>query len=185
MSGVFMAFGMIYLPALAWAIIPLGKTHQFVFPGTGIELASWRIYLILVSLLNGLVLLGLVFLPESPKFLLTKGRSLETVEVLKKVYKWNGKGDQFNITELQLEDEEAVTKTEKQNPCMIVWTQTIALFRKEHIINTLKTCFLMAGIFFASSGLYLWTPDILNNIIQFKNESISTCDALTMAYASK
>lgn len=43
----------------------------------------------------------------------------------------------------------------------------------------------MAGIFFASSGLYMWTPDILNNIIQYKNESITTCDALKMAYVSK
>lgn len=92
MSGVFMAFGMIYLPTLAWAIIPLGRTHAFVMPWTGLELASWRIYLILVSLLNGLVLLGLLFLPESPKFLLNKGRSKETVEVLQKVYKRNGKG---------------------------------------------------------------------------------------------
>lgn len=92
MSGVFMAFGMIYLPALAWAIIPLGRTHTFVFPWTGLELASWRIYLILVSFLNGLVLLGLAFLPESPKFLLTKGKTRETLDVLQKVYKWNGKG---------------------------------------------------------------------------------------------
>lgn len=174
MSGVFMAFGMIYLPALAWAIIPLGRTHNFV-------LATWRIYLILVSLLNGLVLLGLVFLPESPKFLLTKGKVAETIEVLRKVYKWNKKD--FDVTELK--DEEVVNLRQKQNPCVIVLTQTVALLRKEHIVNTFKTCFLMAGIFFASSGLYLWTPDILNNIIQYTNQSISTCDALSMAYASK
>uniref|UniRef100_A0A336MCI5 CSON015089 protein n=1 Tax=Culicoides sonorensis TaxID=179676 RepID=A0A336MCI5_CULSO len=185
MSGVFMAFGMIYLPALAWAIIPLGRTHKFVMPFVGLELASWRIYLILVSLLNGLVLLGLVFLPESPKFLLSKGKSKETIEVLQKVYKWNGKSKDFNITELQLEDEEAVSKTEKLNPFMVVWTQTIALFKREHVVNTFKTCFLMAGIFFASSGLYLWTPDILNNIFQYKNESLTTCDALKIAYESK
>lgn len=43
----------------------------------------------------------------------------------------------------------------------------------------------MAGIFFASSGLYLWTPDILNNIFQYKNESITTCDALKIAYDLK
>ncbi|XP_063709531.1 uncharacterized protein LOC134838024 [Culicoides brevitarsis] len=181
MSGVFMAFGMIYLPALAWAIISLGQ-NLVIF---GVEIATWRVYLTLVSLLNGLVLLGLAFLPESPKFLLTKGRARETIEVLKKVYKWNGKEKDFNIRELQLEDEESNEKRAKQNPCLIVWTQTIALFRREHVVNTIKTCFLMAGIFFASSGVYLWTPDILNNIIQYKNQSISTCDALTMAYASK
>lgn len=86
-----MAFGMIYLPALAWAIIPLGHTYKFIIPWVGLEMASWRIYLILISLLNGFVLLGLAFLPESPKFLLSKGRNEKTIEVLKKVYQINGK----------------------------------------------------------------------------------------------
>lgn len=93
MSGVFMAFGMIYLPALAWIIIPLGRAHELTIPVIGLELATWRIYLILVSLLNGLVLLGLVFLPESPKFLLTKKKTQETIKVLEQVYKWNMKGE--------------------------------------------------------------------------------------------
>ena len=68
---------------------------------------------------------------------------------------------------------------------MIVWIQTKTLFKSEHILNTFRACFLMAGIFFTSSGLYLWTPDILNKIIQFKNESMTTCAALNLAYQTK
>lgn len=184
MSGVFMAFGMIYLPALAWAIIPLGRTYTFVIPLIGTEFSSWRLYLLLIALLNGFVFVGLFFLPESPKFLLSKNRKEESLAALRQMYKFNGRADQFKIDDLN-ETETGSGKQEATNPVRIVWTQTCQLFRWEHVCNTFKASYTMGGIFLASSGLYMWTPDILNKLIHSNTEYVTTCTAVNLALAAK
>lgn len=89
------------------------------------------------------------------------------------------------MKELVLEDEEMGEKMDVLNPAKLVWNQTITLFKKRFICNTFKTSFTMGAIFFASSGLYLWTPDILSKMVQNRNGTMTTCDAVNLALETK
>ena len=70
--AAFWMIGNITVAGLAWAIIPnkLGIDN----PEGGFKFNSWRIFVAICGLPAALVTVALVFLPESPKFLLSKGR---------------------------------------------------------------------------------------------------------------
>lgn len=84
--AMFMPACFVYLPLLAWAIIPL--EWEFVLTDD-FKISPWRVYLLFSSLLNGINLICLIQLPESPKFLLSMNRKEETLNVLKKMYAIN------------------------------------------------------------------------------------------------
>lgn len=74
---------------MAWLIIPLTFTVEspyFLFK-------SWNLFTMLCSMPSIILALLLMRMPESPKFLLAKGRYNETMDCLKFVYRWNNKYD--------------------------------------------------------------------------------------------
>lgn len=76
----------VYLPLLAWAIIPM-QWEFYLFDH--MKISPWRIYLLFSSLLNGLNFIFLYRMPESPKFLLSMNRKAETINVLRNMYSVN------------------------------------------------------------------------------------------------
>lgn len=84
--AMFMPACFVYLPILAWTIIPM-DWELYVFDT--IKISPWRIYLLFSSLLNGVNFICLWQLPESPKFLLSMNRKEETLNVLRKMYSIN------------------------------------------------------------------------------------------------
>lgn len=83
---MFMPACFVYLPLLAWAIIPM-QWEFYVF--NDMKISPWRIYLLFSSLLNGLNFIFLYRMPESPKFLLSMNRKAETINVLRQMYAIN------------------------------------------------------------------------------------------------
>lgn len=86
-AAMFMSIGLILLPSLAWLIIPLDA--QLDLRLFGMRYAMWRIYLLLCSLDLLLIIAGLLYLPESGKFLLTGGHREKVVQTLAKIYQLN------------------------------------------------------------------------------------------------
>lgn len=84
--AMFMPACFVYLPLLAWAIIPM-QWEFYIF--NHMKISPWRIYLLFSSLLNGLNFIFLYQMPESPKFLLSMNRKAETINVLRKMYSVN------------------------------------------------------------------------------------------------
>lgn len=75
--------------ALAWIIIPrdIGyRSPMFLYN-------SWRIFLAICSIPSILVAVFLFFLPESPKFLLTRNDHQKALEVFKQIYATNTGND--------------------------------------------------------------------------------------------
>lgn len=75
--------------ALAWIIIPqdIGiRAPWFLYN-------SWRIFLAICSIPSVLVAVFLFFLPESPKFLLTRNHHKKALEVFKTIYATNTGND--------------------------------------------------------------------------------------------
>lgn len=84
--AMFMPACFVYLPLLAWAIIPM-QWEFYIFDH--MKISPWRIYLLFSSLLNGLNFIFLYQMPESPKFLLSMNRKAETINILRKMYSIN------------------------------------------------------------------------------------------------
>lgn len=84
--AMFMPACFIYLPLLAWIIMPMQWEFSLF---NYMNISPWRLYLLCSSLLNGINFICLFQLPESPKFLLSLNRKEETLNVLKKIYAIN------------------------------------------------------------------------------------------------
>lgn len=58
-----------------------------------IILRPWRLFIISSNLTGVLALVILIFLPESPKFLLSSSKHEEALRTLQKIHKWNNSED--------------------------------------------------------------------------------------------
>lgn len=76
-----------YVSGIAWLIIP---QKWIINLGNGdIEINSWRVFLAICSLPEFLACIAIFAFPESPRFLLLKGKTDEALEVFKKIYSVN------------------------------------------------------------------------------------------------
>ncbi|XP_053678584.1 synaptic vesicle glycoprotein 2B [Anopheles nili] len=186
-AAMFMAIGLIFLPVLAWVVIPLDtELELYLF---GMRYSMWRVYLLLCSLDLILIIAGLLYLPESGKFLLTSGQQEKVVQILAKIYHLNrGKPEHtFPVKAITLDAIDSAYADEMQRRSNLglryLWQQTVPLFRAPLLLHTLKASVLMFGLFATSSGLFLWVPDILNTYVQ--HEELPLCEVIALMHANK
>lgn len=144
--ATFVALGNIYLPSLAWLIL----SYHWAYPiGTlNILFRPWRLLVILYSLPSLIFAILLYLLPESPKYLLSQGRSAEALEIVKNIHKINKPGKEFAVKELFWDDLNVVAKSDgKSNLFKSMWKQTTPLFHKPFLWKTFMLCFLQYGLF--------------------------------------
>lgn len=97
--ATFWMIGNISVAGLAWAVIPyeIGTNNgEFLFN-------SWRIFVAICGIPAFLVTLALCFMPESPKFLLSKGREQDALKVFALIYKQNTGNAHFPIEHIRTE----------------------------------------------------------------------------------
>lgn len=100
--AAFWTLGNLFVAGLAWLIIPTGiGLHHPSFTYN-----SWRIFLLICAVPSFIVAALLFFLPESPKFLLSRGRCDEAIEIFRQIYSTNtGKSkDDYPVKQLILDD---------------------------------------------------------------------------------
>lgn len=74
---------------LAWLVMPQTFRIEYGF----FLFRSWNLFTIIGSLPSIILACLLMRLPESPKFLLAKGKYNETIDCLKFVHRWNNNAD--------------------------------------------------------------------------------------------
>lgn len=183
------------MPLLAWQVI--NRSWSFVIPILSIHFKPWRLFVIVCGLPSLISGLGLLPVPESPKYVLGQGRQAETIQILQQVYRLNGGIGRENLP-LQIgaiiEEQESVafrmknfaTGTSSDGVWFVfrsMWTQTVPLFQKGALKITLLASVLQFGIFSNSSGVYLWLPEVLNRMNNFMSENPGVkwkmCDIIT------
>lgn len=102
--AAFWTLGNLFVAGLAWLIIP----QDIGFKNEYFTYNSWRIFLLICALPSFVVAVVLFFLPESPKFLLSQGRSEEAIAIFRHIYHINtgNDADDYPVKHLIFEEEE-------------------------------------------------------------------------------
>jgi MFS transporter, VNT family, synaptic vesicle glycoprotein 2 len=78
--AMFWMLGSLFTAGMAWFIIP--QTVHITMPGVAGSFSSWRLFLAICSIPSILIVFGLRWCPESPKFLASQKRMEHTADVL-------------------------------------------------------------------------------------------------------
>ncbi|XP_050083648.1 uncharacterized protein LOC126570149 isoform X2 [Anopheles aquasalis] len=192
--GVFYSAANMLLPAMAWLIIP--QSWDLDIGNGTFVIHSWQIFLA-VSCLPGL-LSGtcVLFLPESPKFLMSKGRNEQALAIFRRLHTINTGGRQeFPIK--VLEDElaprhgqpttqasqltvdgknpgatgPATTKASKPASGLGEGFRQLAImFRKPHLKNACLAYGIQFGILLGLNTFRLWVPQLFTIIEEYELE---------------
>lgn len=178
----------IALPVIAWAVI--NQDWQFEIPLIGVNYKPWRFYFFVCGVPGFLSALVLVFLPESPKFVLGQGNKAEAYHILKKMNRWNnGKHAQFELFEIREEAESIERKSREMKmgkPSLFntVWNQTAPLFKPPYLKSTILICTIQFGMFATSHGFSMFFGHIVNrmstNLNDFYEDRVMMCDSINM-----
>lgn len=168
--AAFWTLGNLFVAGLAWVIIPAqigGEINGFVYN-------SWRIFLFVMALPSFLVAALLFLLPESPKFLLSLGRTEEAMEVFKGIYAINtGNNKELYPVKQIIMDTPMHTKPQKQIEAAENKSKTMRML--SDIVEHSKQLFVPPILKFTAIsitinftfhigyyGLMMWFPEMFN-----------------------
>uniref|UniRef100_A0A8C5I773 Major facilitator superfamily (MFS) profile domain-containing protein n=1 Tax=Gouania willdenowi TaxID=441366 RepID=A0A8C5I773_GOUWI len=186
---MFWMIGEIYASAMAWAIIPhygwsfsMGSAYQF---------HSWRVFVVVCALPCVCAVVGLTFLPESPRFYLEVGKHDEAWMILKQIHDTNmrarGQPEKvFTVSVIKIPrqmDELVEMESESGNPVSKAFFRikaeihgvnicVLCIFVKSfvpplHIISTLSTILYVFSFVEQRAvyyGLSVWFPDVIKHL---------------------
>ncbi|GAA6070749.1 synaptic vesicle glycoprotein 2B [Tachysurus ichikawai] len=186
---MFWMIGGIYASFTAWGIIP---HYGWGFSmGSEFQFHSWRVFVLVCALPAVSALIGLTFMPESPRFLLEHAKHDEAWMILKHVHdtNWRAKGEPervFTVCQIKTpktqEDEffEIQTSTGTSLQRWAVRTVTLIRLVLKNVLSLLShdlrlSTLLMAVIWFTMAfsyyGLAVWFPDMIKHLQYEEYES--------------
>uniref|UniRef100_A0A182VRC7 Major facilitator superfamily (MFS) profile domain-containing protein n=1 Tax=Anopheles minimus TaxID=112268 RepID=A0A182VRC7_9DIPT len=188
--GVFYSAANMLLPALAWLILP--QPWNLVLGDGALEIHSWQIFLAVSCLPGVLSGISVMFLPESPKFLMSKGQNERALAIFRRLYAINTRGGQeFPIKELVDEVRQGRAANEptsgkqptsgKATPATSApgggsggvgegFRQLGIMFRKPHLKNACLVYGIQFGILLGLNTFRLWVPQLFTIIEEFEHE---------------
>ncbi|KAK9879268.1 hypothetical protein WA026_004115 [Henosepilachna vigintioctopunctata] len=176
---LFWNLGVIVLPGIAWTLLNRTTFDKF----TQLHLVSpWRIFVFICCLPSLLSLICLYFLPETPKFFISKRRFENAKMVFQRVYKINTKLPLASFPVLSLygesnNNEESIDLKNKSSFCDRIvenlnngWEQMKELCSKPYISYLVITAVSDFGLMASYYTLMMWFPEIFE---RFNNYEIS------------
>lgn len=165
--------GILFLSLPIFAGLVINQDWQFDIPLIGIIFKPWRLFFIVCSLPGFIAFVMLIFLPESPKFVLGQGEKSNAYEILRQIHRMNaGKSAEFEAFEMT-EEPESIENRRLQLECAqkgrcpflaSVWMQTRPLFRAPYLLATIILYGIQFSIYWTSNGLFMFFADISNRM---------------------
>ncbi|XP_076766331.1 synaptic vesicle glycoprotein 2C [Xylocopa sonorina] len=185
--GFFWTLSWLILPGLAWMIIPMPMSIQF----TGILYNSWRLFLAIIGIPTLMVTLVATRFPESPKFLVSQGKTEEALTILRKIYVLNtGHHEDEYPVKVLLSDSVMSNNSKSSYDGSSVLTELLKnIWQQMRSLASpplLKYAFLCWSIYFANMfgyyGFGLWLPELFNRFENYQNlhpnRSVSVCQLI-------
>lgn len=134
-------------------------------------IASWRLLLIMYCLPASIGLLGLCFLPESPKFHLSKGKTTQSLNTMRKAFAINTRR-QAEYFPCHSQNFEIQNRIEDLN----FFKNIGNLFRNGRQYMSIQLALTGFLLNFVSGGVSMWLPTILRSILD--NRGLTICEPL-------
>uniref|UniRef100_A0A1B6KVL9 Major facilitator superfamily (MFS) profile domain-containing protein n=1 Tax=Graphocephala atropunctata TaxID=36148 RepID=A0A1B6KVL9_9HEMI len=142
-----------------------------------ITFAPWRLFYLLCGMPSLIASILFYLTPESPKFLLTRGKKGDTLKVLQRVHSINsGKlPDSYPIKSVSMDaDEFAPPLVQGKGAGALlkhVCNQTLPLFKPPFFKNLVYCLIMLYSLCLCVNSIFLWLPEIINRMVQFKEEN--------------
>ncbi|XP_043277261.1 synaptic vesicle glycoprotein 2B isoform X2 [Venturia canescens] len=184
--AAFWTLGNLFVAGLAWLIIP----HDIGITNLTFTYNSWRIFLLICAVPSFIVAGLLLLLPESPKYLLSRGRYEEALNIFRGIYAINtGKPrDSYTVKELILDDlyrepEPVKTGAPEKNKYKImlgdIMDNSKQLFVSPILRFTIISIIINFTFHIGYYGLMMWFPELFNRFDEYNrdhpNQSASIC----------
>ncbi|XP_046683796.1 synaptic vesicle glycoprotein 2B-like [Homalodisca vitripennis] len=139
----------------------------------------WRLFYLLCGIPSLLCAIMFYVAPESPKFLLSKGRQDESMRVLRKIYSVNYGKPQENFTVQSISAEEnenrnvASTTRNKGAAGTLkhVFDQTVPLFKPPYFKSLILCLFIITTICICFNSIFVWLPELTNRMALYKEQN--------------
>uniref|UniRef100_A0A8D8ABG9 Synaptic vesicle glycoprotein 2C n=4 Tax=Culex pipiens TaxID=7175 RepID=A0A8D8ABG9_CULPI len=171
--AAFWTIGNLLVAGLAWLIIPANigfTTAAFTFN-------SWRIFLMVCSIPSFIVAGLLLYLPESPKFLLSQGKMEDALAIFRGIYVTNtGKSaDNYPVKELiideklksELEDVKKPIKNKYKRMLFNIMDNSKQLFMSPILKFTTISITINFTFHIGYYGLMMWFPELFNRFDEY------------------
>ncbi|XP_050540645.1 synaptic vesicle glycoprotein 2B-like isoform X2 [Daktulosphaira vitifoliae] len=180
-TELFWTIGIIIVPCIAWLVIPM----TFSIKNDYIYFSSWNLFIIICSCPNIILSYVLYKLPESPKFLLSKGKVDEIVQCLETICKWNKikKSHDFNLISLIPKETENVDTNIGFFQNFFVGIRNL-MFSKYCVI-AIQSFILQFGSTTSFYTIIMWAPELMNRFKYYENlnspsSNISMCEIMSL-----
>lgn len=189
-SAIIYGVSCLFPPVIAFTII--NQDWEFDIAFIDITYKPWRLFVIVCGLPGLFASIAMLFLPESPKFILGMGNKNGSINVLKQMNRWNnGENSELDAFDIYEESESIQNrrrildnKNSRFPLIKSVWSQTSPLFSPSHLRSTLLICTVQFGIYATSNGFYMFFAEIFNrmarNLDSFVDVRIGMCDVINM-----
>ncbi|CAF4818262.1 unnamed protein product [Pieris macdunnoughi] len=177
LTSLFYTIANATLPLLAWAT--LTQDWHFRPFGDLFVIHAWNLFLLAAALVPLLSGVAFFFMPESPKFLMSRGRNDEALEIFRNIYVMNtGKpADTFPVK--VLEEEKSSQQARGLAALKAGKEQMAPLFKPPYAAYLILICFTHIGCMFGSNTIRLWYPQLAAMIGAHTTENI--CSAIAPA----
>ncbi|XP_058811375.1 synaptic vesicle glycoprotein 2B-like [Topomyia yanbarensis] len=165
-ASIMAALGVVYVALIGWWMLSYDWSFTI---SASMEYRPWRLLFILYTLPGFLAAIAYIFCPESPKFQLSKGRHVEALDILKRLYCINHKvkdAEEYKVISL-LPETNANHEQSKGRIIDILKSmrdQTVPLFKPPLLKYFFVCCMHSITAFAIYGGLGLWFPQIMNQV---------------------
>lgn len=189
-SSVVLGVLCILMPVIAWLVI--NEDWQFNIPLIDIAYKPWRLFLVICTLPGLFAFLIMLYLPESPKFLLGQGKQAEAYRVLQHMNEMNsGKNSPLEPFEIHeeaesIENRQRILDSKNSRFPLLTsaWNQTVPLFKRPYLFPTVLICTIQFSIFYTCQGFSVFHTEILNkiatNVEDLVNDRVGMCDIINL-----
>ncbi|KAH9628102.1 hypothetical protein HF086_018318 [Spodoptera exigua] len=152
-----------YFLLSAFALPIFTLTFGYEISWLGLVYTPWRMLLQIVCIPCALGIIFMIFLQESPKYLLSRGRDEEALKVLKIIYEYNSGENMENypVKEVYL-NETTADNSAGISLLKKIWNQTAPLFKPPLLKNSAILFYLLLSAFTTSTGFTMWVPTMTN-----------------------
>ncbi|KAJ8977732.1 hypothetical protein NQ317_019407 [Molorchus minor] len=196
-AGTILSLGNIVLPLMAWGILPQ-ELEFTVFDY--FEFHSWNVYLLICSTAPILSGITFIFMPESPKFLMSAGRNGKALEVFRKIYSintgkapstypvsfvityWDRIASDKNTFRLSIWYRKKIVTTKSTKQALEDGLRQLRpLFGPPNIRKLVLACFNTLVMMMGLNTMKLWLPQLFQTINDYQfshGTSSSMCNML-------